>query len=131
MLGWRRLAATLRTSTVEVNGKQYHIRELTVGERLQFREYAAENAQEQLLLAAWLVRQCCREFQRSWILQWWPVDIVKLTQGAGMFFLADLSREILALSGMVVESKPGDDGEAEPQADEPVTPGTVAAAKKT
>lgn len=129
MLGWRRLAATLRTSTVEVNGRQYHIRELTVGERLQFREYAAENGEEQLLLAAWLVRQCCREFQRPWGLQWWPVDLVKLTQGSGMFFLADLSREVLKLSGMVVEAAAGE--ASEPQADEAVTPGTVAAAKKT
>lgn len=119
---WKARHKGFHLSVVEIDEASYHARELTVAERMAFREYVAENEGNAMLAIAWLLRTACWEFSRA--------SVVKLATNGPPTAMARVSTVILEISGMTpadegVATDPGDLDE-----DEDAAAGTVEAAKK-
>lgn len=120
---WHRKHARrgLAFDLVETNGQQYRIRELSVAERLSFRDYMTSNDGEPLLALAWLVKTACFE--------WSGKDAAALAADFSPSAMAAVSNAVLELSDMVADvDLPASDGAAVIDMD--TAPGTVADAKK-
>lgn len=117
-----------KRAVVNVSGVDYHIRELSVQERLAFHQYSQENQGNQVILCAWLITTACDEYRRRWWHLFGP-DRIDVAARGGYSWLAEMAREILLLSEMVPEK-----GDAKPSnvvsIDSAAEPGTVSAAKK-
>lgn len=133
MIGKGKYRDTFRTDVVTIGDSEYHIRELSIQERVAWQDYCSENDHNELLGCAWLVATACLEFQQTW---WQRLlgrnpDLVKLTENVGITWLAEVAREILELSDMVPDPESVEQAvNAEPEEDEPTVPGTVDDAKK-
>lgn len=119
---WKARNQGFHMAVVEVDEACYHTRELTVAERMTFREYVAENEGNAMLAIAWLVKTACFEFSLS--------SIVKLATNGPPTALARVSTNILEISGMT----PGDEGievlPVDAEEDEHADLGTIEDAKK-
>ena len=119
---WKRRYKGFQQATAQVDAASYHVRELTVAERMAFREYVAENQGDQTLALAWLAHTACWEFAR--------MSILRLATSGPPTALARVSTAVLDVSGMVPDDEPAFAG-AEPGLDDgDTTPGTVQDAKK-
>lgn len=58
----KRFATTFKTKTVEYNGYNYQIRELSTGERIALDEVRRDESPSQIVMAAWIVSKGCAEF---------------------------------------------------------------------
>lgn len=84
--------STYKYETVKINGLDVQIRSLSASETIKFSNLI-ENKTPNIVVAAFLVKHCCKSFD-SWV---WPVWRVK--RKLPLKLLTEISNKIMEISG--------------------------------